>query len=89
MAKSKTPKKKAPKKAVSIEASVMERAREISAPLPPPPPAFSVRDAAQEALDRLGASSPSVESGGGIIYWVTEGNYQVIESNLAQIIEHR
>lgn len=80
MAKSKTAKnKKAPKKA----------AQELTAPLPPPPPAFSVKDAAQEALDRLGASSPSVESGGGIIYWVAEGNYQVIESNLAQIIEHQ
>ena len=88
MAKSKAAKKKVPKK-VSIEAEVKERAQELSDPLPPPPPAFSVRDAAQEALDRLGASSPSVESGGGIIYWVTEGNYQVIESNLAQIIEHR
>jgi len=88
MAKSKISKnKKAPKK--TVPTVVKEAAQEIIAPLPPPPPAFSVKDAAQEALDRLGASSPSVESGGGIIYWVAEGNYQVIESNLAQIIEHQ
>ena len=52
----------------------------------PPEIKASKKELAQEALDLLGAATPSVTSGGGTVRWISESAYNAVNSRLASII---
>ena len=81
-------KKKAPKKAKKGPGVVEAEFNRLTVdPIPPPPPGFDPKEAAQEALDKLGTVAPSVQSGGAIVMWLDENAYKAVEYRLSRIVE--
>jgi hypothetical protein len=61
-------------------------AKEVLEATVPPEIKASKKELAQEALDLLGAATPSVTSGGGTVRWISESAYNAVNSRLASII---